>query len=68
MYCSVYYIKDCPIAPCVIIIIDTHEIIVINHTCEIIDFISGGKINTKTLFYIINCSKTQITSKQTLLK
>ena len=26
-------------------IIDTCEIIMSNHTCEIIDFISGGRIN-----------------------
>ena len=36
-------------------IIDTREIIMNNHTCEIIDFISGGKINKPLYFiYIIN--------------
>ena len=33
------------------IIIDTCEIIMNNHTCEIIDFISRGKIN-KPLYFI----------------
>ena len=35
-------------------IIDTCEIIMNNHTCEIIDFISGEKNHYTTLFYIIN--------------
>ena len=34
-------------------IIDTCEIIINNHTCEIIDFTSGGKIS-KTLYFIYN--------------
>ena len=34
-------------------LIDTCEIIMnINHICEIIDFISGGKINQKPLYFI----------------
>ena len=32
-------------------IIDTCEIIMNNHTCEIIDFICGGNVN-KTLYFI----------------
>ena len=33
-------------------IIDTCEIIMNYHTCEIIDFISGGSKQENTLFYI----------------
>ena len=59
MHCSVYCKKISPIDPqklgqytlMRLMIIDICAIIMNNHTCEIMDFISGGKIN-KPLYFI----------------
>ena len=54
---NIYYIKKIVLLPTKIeqytlmhFIIDTCEIIMNNHTCKIIDFICGGKINEPLYF------------------
>ena len=59
MYYSVYYIKIIVQLPHKnrsvnskrFIVIDTCEIIMNNHTCEVIDFISGGKSIKHSISY-----------------